>query len=241
MLYLITMKVSIIILTWQRLQSLGTTLESLERQTFKDFDVYISNGNMSRQTKVNKYYNMFKQRLKLHLSHDGNDSWSFRRMFVAKKALEQGAEVILFIDDDVTIPDNYVENCLSQYEPKTYKSGYAWYFTKNTSYYNGRVRVANEKDPVHYAGTGIAMIDASIFLEEGLLNAPACAYKIEDLWLSYYANHVLGWKLGWIKDSGARVFGKDNVALNREVKRSNCNKDNFFSYLTLERGWTLTT
>jgi glycosyltransferase involved in cell wall biosynthesis len=48
------MKVSIIILTWQRLQGLGATLESLERQTFKDFDVYISNGNMSRQTKVNK-------------------------------------------------------------------------------------------------------------------------------------------------------------------------------------------
>jgi hypothetical protein len=162
-------------------------------------------------------------------------------MFVAKKALEQGAEVILFIDDDVTIPDNYVETCLAQYEPKTYKSGYSWYFTTNTSYYNGRIRVTNERDPVHYAGTGIAMIDASIFLEEGLLNAPTCAYKIEDLWLSYYANHVLGWKLGWIKDSGARVFGKDNVALNREVKRSNCNKDDFFSYLTLERGWTLTT
>jgi hypothetical protein len=71
------------------------------------------------------------------------------------------------------------------------------------------------------------------------MQAPPCAYKIEDLWLSYYANHVLGWNLSWIKDTGAEVFGRDKFALNRQVKNSDCNKDDFFSDLALNRGWNL--
>lgn len=239
MLYLITMKVSVILLTWQRLNGLPTILQSLADQTYKDFDLYVSNGNLERQETVEKYSRSFKDKLNMHLSHDGNDDFSFRRMFIAQRLAKNGTDVILFIDDDVGIPKDYIEKCLLQYEPNTYKSGYAWYFTNKISYYSGRVRVFDQDSPVHYAGTGLAMIDAKIFLEEGLMQAPPCAYKIEDLWLSYYANHVLGWKLSWIKDTGAEVFGRDKFALNRQVKNSDCNKDDFFSDLALNRGWDL--
>jgi glycosyltransferase involved in cell wall biosynthesis len=241
MVYLNIMKVSVIILTWKRIKNLPSTLQSLSDQTYKDFDVYVSNGNLDRQGSINKYCALFKDKLNLHLSHDGNENSSFRRIFVAKELAKSGTDVVLFIDDDVVIPKTYIETCLSQYEPNTYKSGYAWYFTKNTSYYKQRFRSVDEKDPVHYAGTAVSMIDARIFLEDGLLDAPACAYKIEDLWLSYYANHVLGWKLGYIKNHGAKIFGRDSVALAQQVKDSDCNKDKLLSDLTINYGWKLST
>jgi glycosyltransferase involved in cell wall biosynthesis len=239
--YLIIMKVSVILLTWKRIKNLVSTLESLSNQTYKDFDVYVSNGNLDRQETLERYCKLFKDRLSIQISHDGNEHYSFRRIFVARKLALTGTEVILFIDDDVEIPNNYIKNCLSQYEPNTYKSGYAWHFTSNVRYYKQRFRVTNEEHPVHYAGTAVSMIDAKIFLEDGLLEAPPCAYRIEDLWMSYYASHVLGWKLSYIKDHKAKIFGRDSVALAQQVKDSGCNKDELFFDLVTNYGWKLST
>jgi hypothetical protein len=85
------------------------------------------------------------------------------------------------------------------------------------------------------------MVDAKIFLEDGLFNVPKCAYQVEDLWLSYYADHVMNWKLGWIENSNTLVGGRDSVALSRMVKKAGCNKNDFFSELSLMYGWNPAT
>ena len=231
------MKVSVIALTWNRLNGLGATLLKLSNQTYKDFDVHISNGNLKKTNTVDKYCNAFKDKLNISVYHEGNDNFAFRRMTLARDLAKSGSDIILFIDDDVDFPENYIENCISQYEPNTYKSCYAWYFTSNVDYYMGRHRVKTNDKPVHYAGTGLGMVDAKIFLEDGLFDVPECAYQVEDLWLSYYADHVMGWSLGWIENSNTTVGGRDKVALSRTVRVAGCNKNDFFSELTINYGW----
>jgi glycosyltransferase involved in cell wall biosynthesis len=233
-------KITIIILTWQRLSNLGSILSELSDQTYKDFEVRVSNGNLKRVGTVEKYVSNFKDKLSISVSHDGNDEMAFRRIGIAKEVAKSGTEIVMFIDDDVSIPIDYVATCLSQYEDKSYKSAYSWFFTNPKSYYKSRVRVVSDTQPVHYGGTGLAMVDAKIFLEDGLLSPPSCGKLVEDLWLSYYADHVMGWKVSWIKDANARVYGLDAFALNKVVKNSECNKDDFLAELTSKFGWDIT-
>jgi hypothetical protein len=82
------------------------------------------------------------------------------------------------------------------------------------------------------------MVDAKIFLNDDLLLASKDAYQIEDLWMSYYADHVLGWKLEYVPIQGLSIGGNDPVALSKVVKRNRNNKAVFLRKL-VSLGWKL--
>jgi hypothetical protein len=233
-------KVAVVLLTWKRIPDLKHTLGNLDKQTFKEFDVYISNGNLdpNKIATIEKYAKFFVN-LNIKIINSGNDLYTFRRLVLGKELAEKGYEIILYIDDDVSFSEKYIAVCLEQYEPKTYKSGYAWhFFNGGKSYYKGRERRTDNKKPIHYCGTSLSMIDSSIFLEHGLFDYPEGALKIEDLWLSYYAQHVLGWSLMYMNTDRAVVHGRDEVALFREVRKENINKDEFLKRL-VGMGWEI--
>ena len=236
------MKVAIVLLTWQRINNFKLTLQQLLNQDYKDFDIYVSNANLSSNAvagmeKYAKYYT--GKGLRITLSHDGNDTYAFRRFTVGKRLAEDGYYVVMFLDDDVTVPGTYVSKCLLQYEPKSYKSGFAWLLhRKGSSYYQHRTRVWDNRRQVHYCGTGFSMIDASIFLDPGLLKAPEAAYKIEDLWLSYYVQHVKKWKLAYMETPGVQLGGADSVALYKQVQTDPVNKTVFLHEL-VKLGWKI--
>lgn len=237
------MKVAVVLLTWQRITSLKLTLDRLMKQTYKEFDIHISNANLKPNAiaGIEKYSNYYRGKgLRINVTHDGNDLYAFRRFSVGKLLAEDGYDVVMFIDDDVTFPTTYISRCLEQYEPKSYKSGFAWILHhKGSSYYKHRTRVYNNDQQVHYCGTGFSMIDASIFLDSGLINnAPTSSYKIEDLWLSYYAQHVKGWKLAYMNTPGVTLGGADNVALYKQVQKDQVNKTDFLHEL-VAKGWKL--
>lgn len=233
------LKVAVVILTWQRIRDLKHTLRQLSVQSHKNFDVYISNSNTDpvQINIINKFLSYFDE-VNATLLNDSNELYTFRRIFLGRDLAKSGYDVILYIDDDVTIDKDHVKDCLNQYEPQTYKSGHAWYFYKRgLSYYKYRKRVRDYATAVHYCGTGIAMLDASIFLENGLFNYPEGALKIEDLWLSYYAQHVMGWTLGPLK-TGSVIGGSGREALSRQVRKDEINKDVFLKTL-VDMGWDL--
>ena len=210
------LSVAVVMLAWKRISGLKHLLRSLNDQTYKNFTVYISNGNLEPQKieAVDRFCKFFKNTLKIKVSHDGNDLKSFRKLVVGRKAAEDGADVVLFLDDDIDIPLDYIERCVSQYEPQKYKSGFAWTFHENgKDYYKLRTRRFDNSKRIHYCGSGVAMIDPSIFFSEGLYDAPEGALGIEDLWLSYYADHVLGWELMHMDIRGTAIGGDDAVAL----------------------------
>lgn len=235
--------VAVVLLTWQRINDLPTTLTNLYKQTNQDFDIYISNGNLKHAAKVEEYSSRFDGKLDIFVRHDGNDFFAFRRLFVGRALAEAGYKIIFFLDDDITIPSDYVQKCLNQYEPRTYKSGFAWkLFNGGENYYSDRERTWDPKDKVQYCGTGVSMIDARLFMEDDLIfNAPAGALKIEDLWMSYYVDHVLRkkkWKLKFMNIDGAVIRGADRVALYKNVLSDTYTKKEFLHEL-VDMGWKL--
>jgi glycosyltransferase involved in cell wall biosynthesis len=241
-------RITVVLLTWQRLGLLKGTLDSLCKQTFQNFEVYISNANLPHEDIVEKTTRRYSDRLKIRVGHDGNDLYAFRRMTVGKRLAEEGTDIILFIDDDITFDEKYVETMLRHYEPKSYKSGFAWNFQNNGSdYYGKRTRVSDQSSVIHYCGTGISIVDASIFLDKKLVSsAPPSAIKIEDLWLSYYAQQVKKWKLGYVPVENVVIGGSDSVALYKNIlndkKKSGSNvvdKADFLRQLVKEYDWKL--
>ena len=234
-------KVAVVLLTWQRIPALINTLNKLSRQTYKDFDIYISNSNHKYKNKVEETAKSFDGKLNIWISHDGNDHFAFRRLFVGRYLAEHKYKTILFIDDDISFPETYVEKVLSQWEPKTYKSGFAWrLYGKN--YYRDRERVWSNKHKIKYCGTGISMVDARLFLEDDLVyNYPTGALKIEDLWMSYYVDHKLkrkGWKLKYMETPNVVIGGADKVALFRSVKKDSYDKTDLLLEL-INMGWRI--
>jgi GR25 family glycosyltransferase involved in LPS biosynthesis len=237
-------KIHIVVLSWKRPQGIIKILNSLGKQTYKNFSVHISNGSPENQKTLEQYANRFRKIYKIaaNVSNDGNDLRAFRRLVVAKELAEAGAEIIFYIDDDVLIPNNYVQMALSQYKPKTYFSNFAWSLHNNgKDYYKHRTRVWDNKNQIQYCGTGISMIDAKIFLEAGLTDVkkvPSGAYGIEDLWLSYYADKVLGWDLKYMDAPGVVLGGNDAVALYKEIKKESYDKADFLRDL-VKMGWNI--
>lgn len=237
------MKIAVVLLTWQRLNNLASTLNKLHKQSFRDFDVVISNGNLkdSAIERIESYYNHFSAKgLSIQVRHDGNEEQTFRRFYVGRDLAREGYDIVMFLDDDVTIPTTYIKRCLVQYQPQTYQSGFAWVFhNRGKNYYKFRSRVSNNDREVHYCGTGFSMIDASLFLDNALINdAPKAARAIEDLWLSYYVANKEGWSLRYMDTPGVVLAGGDRVALYRQVQRAEINKSDFLLQL-VEMGWDL--
>jgi glycosyltransferase involved in cell wall biosynthesis len=215
-----SMKVTVVLLTWKRVSILRKTLLSLANQTYQDFDVRISNGNPEFSGAVDRFAESFSNKLRITVSHDGNRLYAFRRFTIGRELAKNGTDVVLFIDDDVVFDSGYVELCLNNYQPKTYQSGFAWSFQDNGSdYYKYRTKVKDTETKVHYCGTGVSMIDSSIFLDDRLYDVPAEAYLVEDLWLSYFAQDVLDWKLKYIPMKNVSVGGSDPHALYKKIIR----------------------
>lgn len=234
-------KNAVVILTWQRIGSLKHTLRSLSKQTSQDFDVYISNGNVLYKKQVEKIAQYFDGTLNIWVRHDGNNYYAFRRLFVGRDLAKNNYQKILFIDDDISFSEKYIENVLSQWEPKTYKSGYAWTIT-GANYYKDRKRVYSNKENIKYCGTGISMVDAKLFLEDDLVyNYPAGAVKVEDLWMSYYVDHKLKrkkWKLKYMETHDVIIGGVDKVALHQQIKQEDYTKADFLKDL-IALGWKI--
>lgn len=238
------LRVDIIILSWKRKANINKLLNMLGEQTYKNFNVHISNGNPPFQKSLRQMASSFSSNygIKATVRNDGNELLAFRRLLVAKELAEAGSDIILYIDDDVNITRNYVEMCLSQYEEKTYGSGFAWtLYNGGKNYYKDRERIWETDKRPYYCGTGMSIIDAKIFLEEGLTNlkaVPNGAFDTEDLWLSYYADHVLGWKLKYIDMPGVVLGGGDSVALYKQIQRQEYTKANFLQDL-VKMGWKI--
>lgn len=232
------LKVAVVLLTWQRIPLLNKTLDWLNRQTYKNFDVFVSNGNIKARTPVNRYVGYYsKLGLNVVAYHDGNKEGSFRRMHIGRDLYQDGYDVILFIDDDIAFNVKYVEKALSQYEPKSYKSAFAWRFIENgRDYYKFRLRVYDNLHRIHYCGTGVSMIDASFFKYDGIFKCPPEGKHIEDLWMSYYAQHHLKWKLAYMDVGRIKIGGGDGVALYRDIQKRAYDKADFLRDL-VKRGW----
>ncbi len=237
------MKIAVVLLTWKRLSRLQFSLKALAKQNHQDFDVIISNANLTGHgmSIVEKYAEIYRLRgLNIFVRHDGNEQYAFRRFDVGRELYEKGYDVVFFLDDDVSISPNYIRKCLKQYEPKTYQSGFTWiFYNRGKNYYKFRKKVFSNDHKIHYAGTGISMIDASIFADKDLKDkAPPGSLMVEDLWLSFYVDQKEGWSMRYMECDGVVLGGSDSVALYKAVAKKSYNKADLLRDL-VKMGWKI--
>lgn len=230
----------VIVLAWKRIEGIKNTIIQLANQSYKNFDIHISNGNEEKdaiaqiENIVDLQRNLNKSNI--FLSHDGNQYSCFRRFKIARDYARSGYTTVMFLDDDIKIPNTYVETFINEYEPNTYHSAYTWRFYDGGRDYWHRARIEDNKSTIFYGGAGVSMIDSKIFLDEGLMTPPEEAYSIDDLWISYYSSHVLGWKIKNVKIDGLIIGGGDQFALYKQIESSKNTKNDFLQKL-IGMGW----
>ena len=201
----------------QRHCNLSLILSGLNKQTYKNFKYIIwDNSDDKQQTKniIQKY----KKDLDLDLIESSENVGGIGRFYAAAQFCYQ-YEITIFFDDDQIPKPSFVETMVKAYEPKTIKSKRSFKILKDTDYWIRKRTVFGSSD-VNYCGTCGMVLDSEIFKHKEVLDCPKEYIFIEDLWLSYYAQHILKWKL---------------ISIKVPIKIIN----KFLQFLTQEKKWNL--
>jgi hypothetical protein len=175
-------------------------------------------------------------------SHDGNDHSCFRRFFIAKEYATKGYDVVFFLDDDISITRVYVEKMMNQFQPNSYHSCYAWSFqTEPKDYWKDRTRVSDNESKIRYGGAGVSMTDAKIFLDKRLFKVISpMAYQIDDLWMSYYCDHIARIPIVYTHVPNILIGGSDKTALYKKLKNNEGgDQKSLFLQSLIKSGWKL--
>lgn len=185
-------KTAVIMCVYLRYKNLPKTYDDLNMQTNLDFDFYICDNsdndphiiNTSNKKSKQFRYNVFVKKYK-------NKYSVFGRFILAKELAKEGYEKIIIIDDDQRIPSNFIQDCYNQYEDNVIKSFYAHNIVND---YWEKTRLA-PGELGNYAGGGGLLCSSKFFLDEKFFNCPEEYYILDDLWISYYAKNVAGYKI----------------------------------------------
>lgn len=105
----------IVIANWNGEKLIDKCLKSLENQTFKDFKVYIIDNNSKDNSKevIRKYKNI----LKIDLTEmNYNSGFAPANNIGIKKAIKDGCNYILTLNNDVDVPKESLENAMKAIE-----------------------------------------------------------------------------------------------------------------------------
>ena len=93
-------------------------LQSLRTQTYKNFDVFILDDNSGTPFEAYHFLNMIIMRMKLEGNKFFYEKTQFNygvsrmRQYLVDKALEQGYELTLRLDDDILLESDYIERLI---------------------------------------------------------------------------------------------------------------------------------
>lgn len=105
----------IVIANWNGEKLIDKCLESLENQSFKDFKVYIiDNDSKDKSKEVIKSYN---EKLKIDLTEMSyNSGFAPANNIGIKKAIKDGCQYILTLNNDVEVPKESLKNAMKYIE-----------------------------------------------------------------------------------------------------------------------------
>jgi GT2 family glycosyltransferase len=101
------MTIGIVVPTLNRIRKLKRFVNCLSRQTYKDFHVYIIDSGSTDGTREEAF--SFPVPCSF-ITATSDDWWTSATNIGIKKALDDGCEYVLTINDDAIILDNYLEN-----------------------------------------------------------------------------------------------------------------------------------
>ena len=193
--------VPVVMCTWRRLDRLQRTIDLLYRQDLP-VSLHIWNNNAEAREQVDQIVRRAGD-LAISVTHSLRNIGGFGRFYLGRDLAEKHPYVIL-IDDDLTFGETMTRGLLAEARPASISGYWAFTFTSSRDY--GARLPAAPGDRVHYCGTGGMITDARVFLEPRVFACPRRFWFVEDLWLSYVADHELGWE---VRKSGV-AFEMDN-------------------------------
>ena len=223
-------KVPVVMCTWRRLERLHRTLAMLESQRNVDVKLFIWNNNCLRRKSLDTTIKSYNG-IEVEVIHSLYNIGGFGRFYAARQISDKYPSVV-FIDDDQNLEEDAISRLWLEREESSISSVWAFNFTDPIEYLNRSP--ADPGEPATYCGTG-GMVCPSWIFEKGALfeNCPRKFWFIEDLWLSYFANHCLGLNL---RKSKAQIRIEDDGK--DQAGRLLSLKDEFLQKLVAE-GWDL--
>ncbi len=182
----------VIMCTWKRLHLLPRTLGSLRRQTSSDFHLYLWNNNHRQRVVLNQIVARYGKHINISVYHHPTNIGGFGRFRLAKR-LSRQYRYCAFIDDDQTFDTHLIQTFAANTTLYTIQSWYSFVFPPDVDYWG---KSHTTQSPIHYCGTGGMLCDTKIFEDSRLYNTIPPKFRfVEDLWLSFFASHIRGWKL----------------------------------------------
>lgn len=224
-------RVAVIMCTWKRINKLPYTIEQLEKQNNKKFDLFIWNNNKDEIDSINNIIN--NKLIKISLHNSLENIGGIGRFFFAKKICNE-YDKIIFIDDDQIFNERMIDIFIQNYDNNSIKSRWSWIF--NSTNYSNRTKINDGGKKVHYCGTGGMITPSWIFKYDRIFEIPKKFQFIEDLWLSFVCHHHLNMNLISIEDNGfikQVVDGKDQYVALMGLKNE------FMNYLLNIEKWNL--
>jgi hypothetical protein len=218
----------VILCVWRRLRRLGETIALLERQD-AHVELYVWNNARRARPQVDSII-AGATHFPIRVIHSSRNVGGFGRFYMAR-TLAPRHPFAIFIDDDLTFPPTMVSGLMAEASAQSVSSHWAFHLNSPIDFWDRTGAASGES--VDYCGTGGMVTDTRIFLESELFGCPRRFWFIEDLWLSYFAAHRLGWQLK--KSSVAFEMsydGQDQFVHLRERKSA------FLRYL-VKAGWKL--
>lgn len=226
--------VAVIMCTWRRPERFRKTLEMLSKQNNKNFVLFVWNNNKDIKKHINDISSEFLNIFNIKIKHSNENIGGIGRFYLARDIIYD-YEKIIFIDDDQDFNNEMIDYLLDQYDSNTVKSRWAFIFGEK---YTSRKRIFSYNIDVKYCGTGGMILPSKIFECDILYEIPEKYKFIEDLWLSYIANHHLNMKLKSIGDSDKFIYqvpdNKDQTTLKNILF-----KNEFLNYLRTVGNWKI--
>jgi hypothetical protein len=183
--------VPVVLCVWRRPERLARTIDLLRDQTGVKPSLYVWNNNPRARSVVDEAVAGAAD-IEVKVVHSARNAGGFGRFYLAREVAQHHPYVI-FVDDDQTFDRTAIADFVGEFRPETISGFWAFRFTEPSDYW-ARVP-ATPGERVDFCATCGMVCDTRIFLKPDLFRCPRRFWFIEDLWLSYIADHVLGWKI----------------------------------------------
>jgi hypothetical protein len=220
-------RVPVIMCAWKRIERLPRTLELLAEQETAA-TLYVWNNNRRATERLDSF--LTRSPIPAQSVHCSRNIGCFGRFYMARD-LADAHDAVLFIDDDQDFGPSMVADQLASFESESVAGWWAFTYRPGARSHGERNRVETPLQPADYIGVGGMIADAAIFRDPGLFACPRRYWFVDDMWLSYYASRIRGWRLR--RSLAEFRFASDGLDLDLTL---GVTKIRMFRYLK-RRGW----
>jgi glycosyl transferase family 2 len=212
---------------WKRPHLLSRTIQCLAAQSQGRVRLCLWNNNPELRDFVDTTVSD-TSRLDIDVVHSRRNAGGFGRFYFARRIVDEHPFVV-FLDDDQAPGPDLVETLVQEFRPRTAWSAWGYRFDGRERYTERRRAEPGER--IKYCGTRGMICDLDAFRHATVFACPKRYWFVEDLWLSYVLDGVLGWPL--YKSAADIPTDADEFDQYRFLGST---KDRMFRHL-VRRGW----